>query len=309
MSDTAYVAQVSPPKIMRKQVPHSIALLYQNSGRIIRALLEIAMSRKWANASAVLAAMSKSIEKRLWPFQNPLRQSHLQREVIRNLEMYADDFAPIELAEKSAMEVGQLIRSNDKHGSAVLTAAKQFPTIDIRYALRPLSNDMLRVEVTLEKKFVWNANVHGGAEPFYVWIEDETGMSIYQSQHVLFRQVTKTIDLEFVVPILSEIPGNITVRVISDRWVGSEDEMVIDLTNLVMPARNDQYTPLLDLPLLSVGSAFGSSPLRDAYSRLFTTFNPIQTQAFWTLFHTDCNVLLSAPTVSGKSTLVDIAAW
>ncbi|KAJ9107447.1 hypothetical protein QFC21_000900 [Naganishia friedmannii] len=289
VSDTAYVAQ--------------------NSGRIIRALLEIAMSRKWANASAVLAAMSKSIEKRLWPFQNPLRQSRLQREIIRNLEMYADDLAPIELAEKSAMEVGQLIRSNDKHGSAVLTAAKQFPTVDIRYALRPLSNDMLRVEVTLEKKFVWNDNVHGGAEPFYVWIEDETGMSIYQSQHVLFRQVTKTIDLEFLVPILSEIPGNITVRVISDRWVGSEDEMVVDLTNLVMPARNGQYTPLLDLPLLSVSSAFGASPLRDAYSRLFTTFNPIQTQAFWTLFHTDSNVLLSAPTVSGKSTLIDVAAW
>ncbi|KAJ9110457.1 hypothetical protein QFC19_001583 [Naganishia cerealis] len=289
VSDTAYVAQ--------------------NSGRIIRALLEIAMSRKWANASAVLAAMSKSIEKRLWPFQNPLRQSHLQREIIRNLETYADEFAPIELAAKSALEVGQLIHSNEKHGSAVLNAAKQFPTVDIRYALRPLSNDMLRVEVTLEKRFVWNANVHGGAEPFYVWIEDETGMTIYQSQHVLFRQSTKTIDLEFVVPVLSEIPSNITVRVISDRWVGSEDDMSIDLTNLVMPARKCQYTPLLDLPLLSLNSAFGTSPLRDAYSRLFTTFNPIQTQAFWTLFHTDSNVLLSAPSVSGKSTLVDVAAW
>ena len=267
------------------------------------------MSRKWANASAVLASMSKSIEKRLWAYQNPLRQSNLQREVIRNLEAYADDFAPSELAEKSAEEIGELIRSNEKHGSAVLNAARQFPTLDISYALRPLSDDMLRIEVSLRKRFTWNANVHGGSEPFYVWIEDESGMTIYQSQHVLFRQTTTTVDMEFVVPMLDSVPKNITVRAISDRWVGSEDELTIDLTNLVMPSRKAQYTSLLDLPLLSISTAFGQSPLRDAYSRLFKSFNAIQTQAFWTLFHTDSNVLLSAPTASGKSTLVDIAAW
>ena len=115
--------------------------------------------------------------------------------------------------------------------------------------------------------------------------------------------------MEFVVPMLDSIPKNITVRAISDRWVGSEDELTIDLTNLVMPSRKAQYTSLLDLPLLSISTAFGQSPLRDAYSRLFKSFNAIQTQAFWTLFHTDSNVLLSAPTASGKSTLVDIAAW
>lgn len=267
------------------------------------------MSRKWANASATLAAMSKSIEKRLWPFQNPLRQAHLHREVIRNLEAYADEFAPTELAEKSAQEIADLIRSNEKHGTAVLNAAKQFPTVDIHYALRPLSDDMLRMEVSLEKKFVWNVNMHDGSEPFYVWIEDETGMTIYQSQHVLFRQSTKTIDLEFVVPVLDRLPDSITIRAISDRWVGSEDELTVDLSNLVMPARKAQYTPLLDLPLLSITSAFGTSPLKDSYNKLFTSFNSIQTQAFWTLFHTDSNILLSAPTASGKSTLVDIAAW
>jgi activating signal cointegrator complex subunit 3 len=32
----------------------------------------------------------------------------------------------------------------------------------------------------------------------------------------------------------------------------------------------------------------------------FTHFNPIQTQAFHTLYHTDHNVLMGAPTGSGK---------
>ena len=39
----------------------------QNGGRIIRALLEIGISRKWANVSAVLMGLSKAVEKRMWP--------------------------------------------------------------------------------------------------------------------------------------------------------------------------------------------------------------------------------------------------
>lgn len=48
VSDTAYVAQ--------------------NAGRIIRALLEIAVSRRFAGVSYVLMSMSKAVEKRMWPF-------------------------------------------------------------------------------------------------------------------------------------------------------------------------------------------------------------------------------------------------
>jgi replicative superfamily II helicase len=43
--------------------------------------------------------------------------------------------------------------------------------------------------------------------------------------------------------------------------------------------------------------------LLQAYERIykFEYFNPIQTQLFHTLYHTDYNVLLGAPTGSGKT--------
>lgn len=41
----------------------------------------------------------------------------------------------------------------------------------------------------------------------------------------------------------------------------------------------------------------------------FTHFNPIQTQIFHTLYHTDTNVLLGAPTGSGKTVAAEMAMF
>jgi antiviral helicase SLH1 len=60
----------------------------QNGGRIVRALLEIAISRKWASVSAVLMGMSKAIEKRLWPFDQPLKQFDLKYDIFYGLERW-----------------------------------------------------------------------------------------------------------------------------------------------------------------------------------------------------------------------------
>jgi antiviral helicase SLH1 len=118
VSDTAYVAQ--------------------NGGRIIRALLEIGISRKWANVTVVLISMSQAIEKRLWPFDNPLKQFSLKGEVLYGLETYASEFSIPELTSMSAAQLGELVHLNERHGAAILSSAKQFPTVKLTYELRPL---------------------------------------------------------------------------------------------------------------------------------------------------------------------------
>lgn len=66
------------------------------------------------------------------------------------------------------------------------------------------------------------------------------------------------------------------------------------------------FAELLDLQPLPV-TALGNREFESLYK--FTHFNPIQTQIFHTLYHTDTNVLLGAPTGSGKTIAAEMAMF
>ena len=281
----------------------------QNGGRIVRALLEIAISRKWANVSAVLMSMSKAIEKRLWPFDHPLKQFELKADTMHMLERWADEYAVSELAEMSAEDLGKLIHLNEKHGTAVRNAAKQFPTVKITYSLRPLGADVLKIAVKVERAFNWSSKVHGQVEPFWLWVEDHEGVNILQLSHLIFRQSTSILDVDFVISIPShKPPPSVTIRFVSDRWMGAEEEVVASLEDLVMPSSSESHTPRLDIPFLPL-SVIQHPPLREVLSRRLHGLNAIQSQVFWSVTKTRLNSLLCAPTGCGKSVIGQLAIW
>ncbi|CCM04831.1 uncharacterized protein FIBRA_07024 [Fibroporia radiculosa] len=285
------------------------AYVAQNGGRIVRALLEIAISRKWANVSAVLMGMSKAIEKRLWPFDHPLKQFSLKQDVLYNLERWADNYSVAELAATSANQLGELVRLNEHHGSAIRDAAKQFPTFEITYLLRPLGSDVLKIAVRLSRQFNWSSKVHGSVEPFWVWIEDHKGLTILQLAHLVFRQATDFLDIDFIISIPNgKPPPSVTVRLVSDKWMGAEDEVGIPFDELIMPTSSDCHTPRLDLPFL-LPSALHQPILEEIFSKRIHALNSLQTQAFWSFMRTRMHALLCAPTGSGKSTLAYFAIW
>lgn len=68
---------------------HLILILgvLQNAARIVRALFEVALRKGWPIMAGRLLSLSKTIEKRLWGFEHPLRQfPFLQAEIFRKIE-------------------------------------------------------------------------------------------------------------------------------------------------------------------------------------------------------------------------------
>jgi antiviral helicase SLH1 len=237
-----------------------------------------------------------------------MKQFKLSVDVLYNLERWGDDLSPSELASMSASELGTLIHMNEKHGSALKSAAMQFPSAKLTYTLRPLGSELLKISTKVDADFEWNSKVHGGGETFWLWVEDSEEVEIFQCAHLQFRPITTTLDVDFVVPIRDPRPPYLTIRFLSDSWLGAEDEMPVSLDNLVMPSPSLTRTPLLDIPFLPV-TALHHPALETLYERRFLVFNGIQTQCFWSAYNSSQHMVIAAPASCGKSIIGHLTIW
>lgn len=113
-----------------------------------------------------------------------------------------------------------------------------------------------------------------------------------------------SVNLEMYIPTFATSTQYI-VRVVSDSWVGVELIHLVSLEQTRMPEQVVTNTDLMDLTPLPT-----TALQNEKYEQLFTrieTFNPVQTQLFHVLYHTDLPVLLGAPTGSGKTVVGELS--
>ena len=82
--------------------------------------------------------------------------------------------------------------------------------------------------------------------------------------------------------------------------------VAISFQHLILPELHPPHTKLLDLHPLPV-SALKNSSFEQLYP--FQYFNPIQTQIFHTLYHSDNSVLLAVPTGRGNTVAAELAIF
>ncbi|KAL0421948.1 UNVERIFIED_CONTAM: DExH-box ATP-dependent RNA helicase DExH14 [Sesamum latifolium] len=225
-------------------------------------------------------------------------------EVLRKLEERGVDLD--RLYEMEEKDIGALIRYAPG-GKLVKQYLAYFPMVQLSATVSPITRTVLKVDLTITPEFVWKDRFHGTAQRWWILVEDSENDHIYHSElFTLTKKMAKgePQKLSFTVPIFEPHPPQYFIRAISDSWLHAESFYTISLQNLALPEAHTTHTELLDLKPLPV-TALGNETYEALYS--FTHFNPIQTQAFHVLYHTDQNVLLGAPTGSGKTISAELA--
>mmetsp|Transcript_13654 Transcript_13654/g.49673 ORF Transcript_13654/g.49673 Transcript_13654/m.49673 type:complete len:2207 (-) Transcript_13654:489-7109(-) len=273
----------------------------QNIGRICRALFELHIRKGQCSLADSLLQLCISVERRVWPHQNPLRQFEnvLSSELLLKLEEHTTTME--KLWDLEPRELGAIVRHPNR-GKEVRQCLDAFPGVNLSANIQPITRSVLRVQLFIEPIFVWRERSHGNSMRWHIWVEDQTNEHIYHSEvFTLTKKMTSETSVHqvaFTIPVFEPLPPQYYIRAISDEWLGAEAMTELSFKDLILPDAYPPHTELLDLRPLPK-SALQEPSFEALYK--FTHFNPIQSQIFHTLYHTDKNVLLGAPTGSGKT--------
>ncbi|OLL22002.1 putative helicase mug81 [Neolecta irregularis DAH-3] len=293
-----------------QELVNDTQFVQQNAARICRALFEISLNRNWGPTSLTLLSLCKSIDKRMWDFEHPLAQFGTSKELLQKLERQTKRSVDIDaLTFMDATELGQLVH-HQKSGQLLARQIRQFPKLSLEITLAPITRNVLRITLVVHPDFEWDNRVHGMSSGFWILAEDSDNIEILHTEFFVLhkRNFHDNHIIEFTIPVNEPLPAQIYIRAVSDKWLSSETVVPVSFQHLILPEMIPAYTDLLDLQPLPI-SALDNPLLESIYNGKFSHFNPIQTQLFHTVYHTSKNILLGAPTASGKTTVAELAVF
>ncbi|KAL4189933.1 hypothetical protein AMTRI_Chr08g209540 [Amborella trichopoda] len=238
----------------------------------------IVLKRGWTQLAEKALNLCKMVGKCMWRAQTPLRQfKGIPNDILMKIEK--KDLAWERYYDLSSQEIGELVRF-PKMGITLHKLIHQFPKLNLAANVQPITHTVLRVELSITPDFQWDEKVHGYVEPFWVIVEDHDGEYILHHEYFMLKM--QYIDEDHTL--------NFTyfICVVSDKWLGSQTVLPVSFRHLILPEKYPPPTELLDL-----------QPLPH--------FNSIQTQVFTVLYNSDDNVLVAAPTCSGKTMCAEFA--
>lgn len=297
----AYISQL---KLDGFALISDMVYVTQSAARLVRAIFEIVLHRGWAQLADKCLALCKMIDRRMWQSMSPLRQFRkMPEEIVKKIEK--KNFPWERLYDLEPNEIGELIRA-PKLGKTIHKFIHQFPKLELSTHIQPITRSTLRVELTITPDFIWDEKIHGQSEAFWILVEDVDSEIIMHHEYFLLKGKYAQDEhlVKFFVPVFEPLPPQYFLRVVSDRWIASETQLPVSFRHLILPEKNLPPTELLDLQPLPI-TALRNPKFESLYK--FPQFNPIQTQVFNSVFNSDDNVFVGAPTSSGKTTIAEFA--
>lgn len=313
-----------------------------NSVRIMRAMLEISIQKKLISTSFLALNYVKSLEKRVPLYKSPLNQftfisatnnkknkhflqrdtnndGYLNYDIVKKIETFPD-MTLDDIMFEDTLTLAKTLNSTKDKIYEMRTFTSSLPRFDIKIDTQPLTRTILNVTITLDPLFKWKKRWNHTHEPFWIIVND--GREIIHSEYYIYTQDTymqsinkkKSVDnktvITFSLPfklgknVIESIEKYYSINIISDRWMGVEYSKSFYLNDIEVPMDCDVNTELLDLMPLPK-KALKNEEFEKIFS--FEYFNPIQTQIFFSAYNSDENMLVGAPTGSGKTVVAELA--
>ncbi|OMJ83950.1 hypothetical protein SteCoe_15048 [Stentor coeruleus] len=304
-----------------------MAYIIQNGARIIRALFEMCLKKNWAYMSEKLLKFSRNIDRRLMDWNNPLKQftsicnmggftvstasnifqgGYLAEELVYKAEQ--NGLSIERIVELDVKELTLFMR-REESAKTIKKFVSYLPILGINYTLHPISATITKVTLEFIVQFTWRERWHGNSLIYWIWIDDGSEILHYESFILHYKSLFKKEipNTTFAIPLSKYKPGDLLyIRCFNDRWVGADVTIPVEIDMSLLPSDKIQHTELLDLNPLP--KTVLQNPVYEGLYK-FDYFNPIQTQTFHTLYYHDTNVLVGAPTGSGKTITAEIAMF
>ncbi|GMF25482.1 unnamed protein product [Phytophthora lilii] len=289
----------------------------QNGSRVCRALFEICLKKNSARKAENFLQLAKCIDQKMWWDQNAMLQlPNVPLDIVGEVDRRHNMTLYDAIADPDAFNLNAKVKK----------WVQSVPFIDIdNVQTQPFGGNMIKLTFDLYPLFPeWKEGVFQGKTlASWLWVEDAITGYIYHSEYFVLHQSrfmswkagTQTLEVECYLPVFvsqTQKDANYVIRILSDRFVGIESFYEVSYTPSdstvaeTKKQKDEMYTKLLRLhpqPLQSL-----DDPVYQAlYVGKFQYFNPIQTQAFHQLYHQNGNVLLCAPTGSGKTVCAELA--
>lgn len=263
--------------------------------------------------------------KKNYKFKGPLKI-----ETVKNIEDYATWGVTKEL---KISELKSIVYSDAEKVSEFI---KYIPNINVKEAfVSPVTLKIMKLCIKLDPSWKWCRRWHGVRENFHLWVTNPNdGAILYRNQiQITQKNVNNILLIADLIPIPDEDPPFfLSIIIISDKWVNLDFEAEVNLrpaienftqysqiqneflqttpnSNLIPLSSIPDVTELLNVTPIPVNSLRNPEIIKYYNNKRIFFLNPIQSQLFHILFHSDANIFLGAPTGSGKTMVAEIAIF
>lgn len=281
-----------------------------NMERIFAGVLELAVEKGWVSIAIMSLTICRMVANRMiWCDKkkaHPLLQTILNKN--NNRYFVAADIlqrVTLDIDEAKALEPDEFPLLLKKKGVARLVkeAASIFPVTTFTATYQPISDSINIVKVEVCFDFEWSTKLLGRSINFWLFISDSHCYKIYVAQELA---ATRSMVLEgahtfeFVIP--APYKNSYEINLCLSQFLGSDCSYTLYVQNCGSSICEKFISKSPRLRPIRV------SVIDPEYQYIFkfNEFNIVQSQVFFQCYHTDENLLVCAPTATGKTAIAEL---